>query len=68
MSLCQVPPFTFEPRLRGLLGRGWYSSALDHPLAVLEVVGLDVWFAGVLGHFDVDSSGRLFEVVSITAM
>ena len=29
---------------------------------------LDCWYAGVLGHFDVDFSGHLFEVVGTTAM
>ena len=37
MSFCQVLPLPFESRLRGFLGRGRYSFALDYPLAVLEV-------------------------------
>ena len=60
-------PLPFESRLRGFLGRGRYSFALDYPLAVWRSNGLDGWYAGVLGHFGVHFSGRLFEIVVTTA-
>ena len=61
-------PITFEPRLRGLLGRGRCSFILDYPRAVLEVVLAGPLVCGGTWSHRRGLSGRLFDFFGTTAV